>query len=203
MNYERFLAVQCICNEAVRGLLFFISYLLKTTSMKDTLRYTVLVVLIVTLGNLKAQTNSTGTITTEIVSLLTAEETAFLQFGKLTSLTQDGDVQVTPQGERVTSGDIMLVNDEYSAGVFIVKASRNSVVSVVLPQNAQTLYNTQNSNKLTVDGWKSNVPAEGVLVNSDNGKVEVNIGATLRIHTANDSPSGYYTGSYQVTFMYN
>lgn len=171
--------------------------------MKYMLKISLVVSALGILFNTYAQTNTTGKISTEIVTLITAEESSFLNFGKLSTLTKEGYVQITPQGERITSGDVLVVNDDYSVGKFILKGSKNSVISVILPQNSQKLYNPKNNYEIMVEQWSCNSPGEGVVVNKDDGKIEINIGATLRLSNAGESPTGLYTGSYQVTFMYN
>ena len=171
--------------------------------MKYLLTRLLLVSALGTLFNTTAQTNAIGSISTEIVSLITAEESAFLNFGKISALTSEGKVQITPQGERITNGDVLVVNDDYSVGTFVIKGAKNSVISVILPQTSQKLTSTQGSYDVLVEQWACNTPQEGIVVNEDDGKIEVNIGATLRINNADNSPTGLYTGSYQVTFTYN
>lgn len=171
--------------------------------MKYLLTLLLLVSTFGSLYNTNAQTNALGSISTEIVSLITAEESAFLNFGKISALNSKGEVQITPQGERITNGDVLVVNDDYSVGKFVIKGAKNSVISVILPQSSQQLRSSNGNYNVSVEHWACNTPQEGIVVNEKDGKIEVNIGATLRINNADNNPTGLYTGSYQVTFMYN
>lgn len=171
--------------------------------MKNTFIYSLLLMVISGTSLSLAQTTTSGTITTEVVSLLTAEETAVLSFGKVSPDAGGGSVQLTPQGERVASGNILLVNSDYSIGKFTLRGAQNSLVSILLPDAPRPLYNASGKQEIQVGEWMTNVPEGGLIMETENGQSEINIGATLTIGNWSSSPRGFYSGTYQVIFMYN
>lgn len=152
---------------------------------------------------LVAQTNVTGNIRTEIVTPTTVEETEQLNFGKVVSQTSGGTVQISPENNRVASGNVILTNDVYNAGSFILTDSPNTLVTMVLPQSPQKLHSNKGSGELTVDQFTSNIPSEGKMTNSSDGKLRISIGATLYVGNWSTNPTGIYTGTYEIVFPYN
>lgn len=167
-------------------------------------RLTVIVILISTFFlSLNAQTSIIGRIEAEIAIPVTAVETNLLNFGKLVSDAAGGTIQITPQGERTASGSIILMDEIFSAGKFILSGVPSSLVSIVLPQTPQKLYLTNGNHEITVDKFVSDVPAGGQIVRQSDGKAEVSIGATLYIENGLSNPAGFYTGTYEAVFTYN
>jgi hypothetical protein len=116
---------------------------------------------------------------------------------------EGGSVEVTPQGERRVTGNLVLVDDEFSQGNFVVSGMPNSLFTIQLPKTAQRLVYAEGESELLVDNFQSDVPAEGRTIRGSDGKAEVNIGATLRLQSGTIVPSGYYTGTYELIFLYN
>jgi len=139
----------------------------------------------------------------ELAVPVTAMETELLNFGKIVPEASGGSVVISPTGERTASGSILLMDENYSAGTFTIAGVPNSLVSIVLPQSAQRLSLTNGNSEITVDGFTSNVPPGGQIVRQSDGKTEISIGATLFIGNGLSNPAGYYTGTYEVVFMYN
>lgn len=139
----------------------------------------------------------------ELAVPVTAVETELLNFGKILPEASGGTVHITPTGERTASGSIVLMDDTYSAGRFTIAGVPNSLVSILLPQTAQRLNLANGNSEITVDGFTSNVPVGGQVVRQSDGKAEIGIGATLYIGNGLSNPAGYYTGTYEVVFMYN
>lgn len=152
---------------------------------------------------LVAQTSVTGNIRTEIVNPITIEETEQLNFGKIVSRTAGGTVQVSPENNRVASGNVSLTSDPYNAGSFVLTGSPNMLINMVLPQNARKLRSNKSAGELTVDQFISNIPIEGQMTGSSDGKLKINIGATLYIGNWISNPSGSYSGIYEIIFPYN
>lgn len=171
--------------------------------MKNKCVFVLLLMMMGVVTSAVAQSGTTGTITTEIVSLLTAEETSVLSFGKVAPDAGGGSVQLTPTGERLAQGNIMLVNSDYSIGKFTLRGAQNSLVSIILPEAPKPLRNSSSKEEILVGDWITNVPEGGMVMESDNGFTEINIGATLTIGNWTSSPRGFYSGTYQVIFMYN
>lgn len=156
-----------------------------------------------TTGWLFAQTGVLGKMEVELAVPVTATETELLNFGRIVPETSGGTVRITPQGERTSTGSITLMDDAYSAGRFTIAGMPNSLVSIVLPQTPQRLVLSSGVSEVTVDEFTSDVPVGGQVVRQSDGKAEIGIGATLYIANGMSNPAGYYTGTYEVVFMYN
>lgn len=153
--------------------------------------------------SLRAQTSVIGRVEAELVVPVTAVETDLLNFGKIVVEVGGGSIQVTPTGERIISGNVMLADNEFSSGKFQVSGLPESLFSMVLPQQPQKLYMSNSDQTLTVDNFRSSVPQSGQVIRQADGKAEVNIGATLFIGSNLTNPAGFYSGSYEVVFTYN
>lgn len=150
-----------------------------------------------------AQTNVLGKMEVEIAIPVTATETELLNFGRVVPETGGGNIRISAGGERIASGNITLLDDLYSAGRFVVSGMPNSLVSIVLPQTPQKMILANGNSEITVDDFVSDVPVGGQAVRQNDGKAEVGIGATLYIGNGLSNPAGYYSGTYEVVFMYN
>jgi len=150
-----------------------------------------------------AQSNTIGKIEAEIALPVTATEANILNFGKVSAELQGGTVQISPTGERTTSGSIVLMDQTYSAGKFVLTGMPNGLVSIKLPQTVQTLTLLNGNTTITVDKFVSDIPSGGVIIRQADGKAEVNIGATLSIPSGLSNLTGAYTGTYEAVFMYN
>jgi len=150
-----------------------------------------------------AQTSILGRMEVELAVPVTATETELLNFGKIVPEASGGTVVITPSGERTASGSIVLMDEIYSAGGFTVAGVPSSLVSILLPQSAQKLSLTNGNSEVSVDGFTSDVPVGGQVVRQSDGKADVRIGATLLIANGLSNPAGYYSGTYEVVFMYN
>lgn len=152
---------------------------------------------------LVAQTTITGNIQTEIVAPITVEETEQLNFGKILTQTSGGTVQISPDNNRVSTGNVALTNDIYNAGSFVLATTPNSLITVVLPQGKLKLHSSSGSGELTVDQFVSNISSTGQNTNATDGKLRINIGATLYVGDWKSNPTGTYTGTYEIVFPYN
>lgn len=150
-----------------------------------------------------AQTSVIGKMEAEIAVPVAASETELLNFGKVLPETGGGTVKISATGERTATGNIILMDDIYSAGRFVVSGMPNSLFSIVLPQTPQKMVLTNGSSEITVDEFTSDVPVGGQVVRQSDGKSEVSIGATLHLGNGLSNPAGYYSGTYEVVFMYN
>ena len=153
--------------------------------------------------NAIAQTSVIGKMEAEIAVPVAASETELLNFGKVLPETGGGTVKISATGERTATGNIILMDDIYSAGRFVVSGMPNSLVSIVLPQTPQKMVLANGSSEITVDEFVSDVPVGGQVVRQSDGKSEVSIGATLHLGNGLSNPAGYYSGTYEVVFMYN
>jgi len=153
--------------------------------------------------SLRAQNSVVGRVEVEIVVPVTAVETDLLNFGRVVVDNAGGSIQISSSGDRIATGGVVLADDLYSTGKFVLSGIPESLVSMVLPQTPQKLYLNNGSQALTVENFTSDVPAGGQIVRQNDGKAEVNIGATLLIGNNLSNPAGFYSGSYEVVFTYN
>jgi hypothetical protein len=167
-------------------------------------RFTILVVFFAFFFiSLRAQNSVVGRVEVEIVVPVTATESDLLNFGRIVVDNAGGTIQISSGGTRTATGGIVLADDLFSAGKFVLSGIPESLVSMVLPQTPQKLYLSNGNQTLTVEEFTSDVPAGGQIVRQNDGKAEINIGATLFIGSNLNNPSGFYSGSYEVVFTYN
>jgi len=152
---------------------------------------------------LQAQVTVVGHITAEIVSTLTATETAQLSFGQFNPENAGGQIILTPQGIRSSTGTVNVIGGMYNLGSFFVTGEPGALISVQLPSGPTTLTNSANSGIMTVTNWMSDPPQHINKAIPSSGGQSVNVGATLIVGTIHDNPIGMYTGNYNITFNYN
>lgn len=120
-----------------------------------------------------------------------------LAFGRFASGNGTGTVTVPPVGTRSFSGAVALVgNSEYSAAWFTVTGEPNTAYAIVLP-GAVSL--SSGGNSMSVGTFASSLGTSGLL--SSTGSQALYFGATLSIGAL--QPMGNYTGSFDVTVVYN
>jgi len=148
------------------------------------------------------QTSVVGRIEAEIITPVSAIETEILNFGKVVVEVGGGSVMISPNGVRSYTGNVLLVDDIFGNGRFILSGVPQNLVSIVLPSSPQKLYTVQSGKVMTVDKFASNVPIGGQITREIDGKSEISVGATLYID-GSGSNYGFYSGSYEVVFSYN
>lgn len=139
----------------------------------------------------------------EIISVLTATETAQLNFGKFSPEVQGGQVIVTPDGIRTTNGSVILSGGIANSGIFYITGAPDAAFSIQLPNGPAVLTHQSSSKTMMVSNWVSYPHAgngTGVLVN---GQQFVYLGATLNVGSIVDNPVGLYSGAFNLTFAYN
>jgi hypothetical protein len=151
----------------------------------------------------QAQATATAHAFAEIIAALTATETSQLNFGKFSPEVQGGQVIITPEGNRSTSGSVILGGGIANSGKFYLTGAPDASFSVQLPSGPAILTH-QNSNKtMLVSGWVSTPQAGNGTGKLDNGQQFVSLGATLQVGSIIDNPVGLYSGTYNLTFAYN
>jgi len=166
--------------------------------------FTIALVLGIPITEATAQGSSvTAHATAEVIQALTATETAQLNFGRFSPETSGGEVKVTPQGIRNSSGSVVLSAGLHNAASFYITGQYEATVSITLPPGSVVLTNVSTNKSMEVYKWES-YPAAGLSagVLSD-GSMVVNVGATLKVGNMIDNPVGIYAGTYSVTFAYN
>lgn len=153
------------------------------------------------LSSLSAQTIAIGRINTEVLAALNVTETEQIGFGRFVTATDGGFVELSPEGDRATRGFIQLIEGSYGAGKFLISGVPGNLVTVTMPQRVDIFSNGGYS--MTVTDFRTNLPAGGKMVDLTTGKMEVSVGATLRVGNNITNPTGFYSGIYDIVFMYN
>jgi hypothetical protein len=144
-----------------------------------------------------SQVTTTGTAFTEIVPLTTVKETTQFNAGRFSVVSEGGSITITPAGNRLSKGSVVLLDGLFSQGGFLLTGSENNSIGVILPTTPQFLYSSNSVNKIYLDKWTYEAPR------LNNGHVIVNIGATLNFKSLDANPAGVYMGKYHVIFVYN
>lgn len=154
-----------------------------------------------------SKTYSQATVTAqafaEVISALTATETSQLNFGKFSPEVQGGQVIVTPDGIRSTSGTVILSGGIANSGIFYITGTPDAMFSIQLPNGPAVLTHQNSTKTMAVSNWVSYPQSgngTGVLAN---GQQFVYLGATLNVGSILDNPVGLYSGAFSLTFAYN
>lgn len=149
-----------------------------------------------------SQTSVIGKMEAEILTPVSVIETELLNFGKIIIGIGGGSVTILPNGERISTGNIIILDDKFTAGNFLLSGIPESIVTIQLPTIPQKIYNSNGTSEISIDKFTSNSPVGGQIMRQYDGKSEINVGATLYISNV-DNQIGYYSGSYEVVFTYN
>lgn len=124
-----------------------------------------------------------------------------LSFGAFINGNSGGTVTITPEGSRISTGDIYLANmgQPYYPAIFEVEALPGNIIHIILPVYA-TL--TGPGGKITQLLINTSLPTTP-FINSINppSKTQVRIGGTLTVGNPLSTPAGNYYGTFSVTFM--
>lgn len=151
-----------------------------------------------------SQTSINAHASAEVIQALTASETAALNFGRFSPEAAGGEIVLSPDGIRSTTGSVSLGAGLYNPAIFNISGQPDFNVVVNLPTGPILLTNSSSGKTLQVINWTS-VPATsstGIKIQSS-GLLTLNVGATLKVGNMNDNPVGLYNGTYAVTFSYN
>ncbi len=139
----------------------------------------------------------------EVVSSLTAEETSQLNFGKFSPEVQGGQVIVTPEGVRSTSGSVIMSGGIANSGIFYITGTPDAAYSIQLPSGSAVLLHQNSSKTMEVSNWISYPQAGNGTSVLDSGQQFIYLGATLKVGSILDNPAGLYSGVFNLTFAYN
>ena len=151
----------------------------------------------------EAQVMVQAEIFAEVISAITANETAQLNFGKFSPTTQGGQVLITPDGSRTSTGTVVLSQGPHHAAGFYITGENNATFSISLPTAPAVITNVSNAKTMTVADWISIPPQGSGMGVLAGGAQEIKVGATLFVGSMNDNPVGLYSGTYQIKFDYN
>ena len=163
----------------------------------------ILINLISSVTELKAQATVTAQAFAEVIAALTATETAQLNFGRFSPETQGGKVVLSPDGVRTTQGSVILGGGSHTSASFYLTGEPDAAFSITLPPGPAILTNTLNARTMQVSDWQS-YPAAGIGAGKlTGGSVTVKVGAVLNVSDINANPVGIYADTYAITFAYN
>ncbi|NLA16203.1 MAG: DUF4402 domain-containing protein [Bacteroidales bacterium] len=147
-----------------------------------------------------------GTITAELIEVLSASEVSPLGFGRFFI---DGDgtgsiiVEALPSVNRTTTGSSvhLALGGHEGAAVYEIRGYPESTISITLPSPTQ-ISNIENSAyKMTVNDWTLH-PSQAPTLDQE-GKLTLYLGASLQVGTLADNPIGQYYGTYTLIFTYD
>ena len=162
-----------------------------------------LLFLIFSATTLWAQSTITAQAFAEIIEALTANETDQLNFGRFSTDVNGGDIVINTDGSRSLEGSVIGVGGPHSPGVFQITGAPEASFTLQLPDGPAVLVHQESSKTMFVENWVSDPPMdEGPAVLSNGSKV-ISIGATLSVGSYDENPIGIYSGTFQLTFVYN
>ena len=176
-----------------------------TEIMKRIFKISILILMLIGISEIRvnAQANVSVQVFAQVIAAITATETSQLNFGRFSPETSGGEILIHPQGGRTANGTVILVSGANNPASFYITGENDATYSINLPEGPITITNLNNSKTMVVTDWKS-IPAAGKGVGALHGGAQVvNIGATLKVGTAFDNPTGIYMGTYSITFDYN
>jgi len=134
----------------------------------------------------------------KIVSGYEANLGTDLKFGKIIVGESPVTVVVSIDGKRKISGKPDVNRGGYSPARYFIAGGDPVVCSVILPDKPVELSNDDKTRKVVVSEWDARLY-------SDNGGTSQSLimGATLSIGGKEEIDAGVYTGSYNITFLYN
>jgi hypothetical protein len=157
------------------------------------------IAMLVPAGSAMAQNsaNASATATATIITPITLNNTAALQFGNVVASTAAGTIVVSPAGVRsATLGATGISGLPISAAAFTVGGGADRTFTITLPASTTI---TDGTNNMTVDTFTSSLGASSTLNGS--GTAPLTVGATLNVNAS--QPAGEYTGTFLVTVAYN
>lgn len=153
--------------------------------------------------NAQAQASVTARASAEIITSISALEGAILNFGRFSPEEEGGEVVVSPDGARHSSGTVVLSGGLYNQAIFYITGQPEYNVAISLPTMPTMLTNLVNGKTMQIHKWTSSPSLESDITLPTNGALNLNMGATLKVGGLNDNPVGIYSGTYIITFSYN
>lgn len=150
-----------------------------------------------------AQVSVTAHASAEVIQALTATEGSALSFGRFSPESSGGEIRLSPDGVRSSTGSVSLSGGQYNPASFYLSGQPDFSIVVNLPSAPVLLTNTANGKTMTVTDWESIPAVSSSIKILSGGTLTLNVGATLRVGNMIDNPVGLYSGTYIITFSYN
>jgi hypothetical protein len=120
-----------------------------------------------------------------------------LSFGAFTYATTTGTVTVTPAGSRSSTGVVLINIGTPTAALFNVSGTAGTVVTITYGGTSTLFCSCGGTLKLTIDS--SNPASSFPLEKQYPVTNPLYVGGTLTVGNSTGSPSGTYTGSFDIT----
>jgi len=124
-----------------------------------------------------------------------------LAFGAFTPGMSGGTVTVLPDGSRLSSGDVILLNMAYlyTPAMFYVRANPGTILSILV--NPPVTLTGSNGGTLTLQTGSSLPASPFVTILPWPQQTTVLLGGTLTVGNIIANPAGSYTGNFNVIFV--
>jgi hypothetical protein len=188
----------CCPDANVHALLFL--YNTNNPYMNRNIIYVSLLLILVAGGRLPAQNTVNAEMYAEIISALTAQENQPLSFGRFSPEATGGMIQIRPDGVRQLQGAVIPTGTNHTPASFYVTGHLKAQFEVILPEGPVVLYREGGSESMTVRDFEID-SNDGIWILDDGTKV-VNLGATLEVGSLEENPTGMYSGTYSIIFLY-
>ncbi len=152
---------------------------------------------------LNAQGSVTARSSAEVITSISALEGAVLNFGRFSPQEAGGEIIISPDGSRYSSGTVVLGGGLYNQAIFYITGQPEYNVAISLPTMPTMLTNLLNGKTMQVHKWTSSPSLESQITLPTSGALNLNMGATLKVGDFNENPVGIYSGTYIITFSYN
>lgn len=136
-----------------------------------------------------------------VITALTLNNTAGLDFGDFTPGTNGGTIVVATDGTPSTTGDVSVVDDSPQAAAFDVTGESAKVYDILLPGSAIL---GGPGVDMTADTFVAETASDGIgLTGTVTGGADtITVGATLTVAGVATQTSGNYSGTFNVTITY-
>lgn len=143
-----------------------------------------------------AELSATGEIYAKIVAPVAATSSNDLRFGTIVT-NNAGDVTVDEEGNRTTTGP-GLATSGYSSGAIHLSGPRAQAVSVDIPN--VHIYDNEDK-ALNIHSFTTSTDSDKLItLGSQDGKVDINVGATLNV--SDTAKKGIRSGVYRIQTSY-
>ena len=162
-----------------------------------------LLIILLSVKHSYAQLSITAHASAEVIQALAATEGSPLNFGRFSPESSGGEIRLSPDGIRSTTGSVSLSGGLYNPASFSLSGQPDFSIVVNLPSAPILLTNAANGKTMSVINWESIPAVNSSIKISSSGALTLNVGATLRVGNMVDNPVGMYSGTYIITFSYN
>lgn len=165
------------------------------SSLKNIVRMNLVLVMLLFGASLQAQEKPPIPIEVQV------NTSRFLNFGSFTTGTNGGTVTVDYTGERVASGDVVLMNmgPTVSSAQFEVTANPGTIVNIAPPTGIILTGSNGGTMTLNIDSFSTGQTF--ITTGAPPATTTVFVGGTLTVGNNSVSQPGFYEGTFNLTFI--